>query len=318
MIFLRAVLSAFLNPIVFFGYLLLATNRDGWGIEPVPDSVNVSRLLPGYYLAFAAAAFVLWLALVVAAQTSLLKCQTGAWPSPIAVLGAYLSSAVPGGRSYVAYLGFVGTALVLRIWISGMEGNIMGFFGAPILLGSIVCYLIGTYGTWGLHEAGYDFSLRFAPFQLVSSRGLWAQFLFLSFLSPYLYMVLVSPSDKAPAADSVALSVFVSIAGGLLFYGAWLVVNWGLLRLTGAGAAWGRTMAAYFASAARVRGFEHLALLILAAAALVALLLGTSKETVSKTAGAAIKILVLVQLFGAYQAFRETRAALSVTASPRR
>ena len=295
----------FLNPIVFFAYILIATSREDWGaIVRVPEEVNVSRMIPGYYLAFAVAAALIWLAVVVAGQFLFARAQTHAWPETAGVVLNHLSGVGLRGRHLLTWVGFIGTAIVVKVWIDGMEGNIAGFFGMPIMLAAIVCYLIGTYGTWGISEPIIKFFARFAPLRLVEGRGLWAEFATLAIFSPMiLYSAFKGVESGQIKAD--AGGVFGFVVMGLIYYAFCLVLNCGLLKLNGVGASWGAIVSTYFKQARDLRSLEQLGAILILALAFVRF--APLRLCVVLTSYA----LIFIQIYGGIKAFNGTRAALS-------
>ncbi len=309
----QALAEAALNPAVFLAYLLLAAKHRLRGIEPTGQT-NVYRMIPGYYLAFAAAVFAGRACCVVLLSLLEYRVQRLAAPDLGVLLFSSLSAPAPSALSGLRWLAYAGTALVAWVWVTGMEGNIMGFIGFPILLLGILFYVVATARSWPL----WHFAALFSPTRLVCAQRLWIQFIYFALAAnPFFWYLVKDAGAKAPAAASARRAALVPAMS--ILYAAWLAANWGLLKLSGAGAPWQSTLTVYFAQTRAASGVIALGLILIAAAAQIKRLSTSGANALGRWPGAALAVLMALQSYAALRAFLGTRQALrtdSAAAAP--
>ncbi len=206
------------------------------------------------------------------------RLETNIWPALGPLVEGHFTQAKIFGRFWLGVPAIAGFWFIASKWMGwqGLEGNIIGFIGIPIVLASCVLFLIAHWRTEDfapvLAVAG-----RLGPAHLADGHGLWLKLPFFILLNPlFLFWLCMWPKDlpKTDAWGQIGTSVFTAV----LFYAIWTVIVWGVLKFSGATGGWSRLIGAYLEQSTSLRGFVQIFCLILLAACVPAVLITPKNE----------------------------------------
>lgn len=128
-------INAFLNPVIFVLTIVIA-HKMNWVVS---EGTNVNRILWGPWLLTSVALYGSWVMVLLMSHKML-------WSSdPAAMFQRYFAGGLKSKSLILFLVSGIMTFFVLSLWLKGIEGNIMGFFGAPALLLSLVCWSVGSF-----------------------------------------------------------------------------------------------------------------------------------------------------------------------------